>query len=817
MAWCQNQNNNLEEVFNYYTAFVNIASECLVVIENIGNCDCNGTNPCNEDVLLCELYDYLQNLIETCFSPLSVNGVYDYCDELECFYSFIKKIRVFDEEHPEYQILQGNILSLHDSYIQHYIQLKDWCANNNSDLIEVFQYYSSFVEIATSLANTVGDIGHCNCGEVQPCQKDPILCDLYTQLLGLFNNCFITLTANEEYLYCQELNCFSEFINLIKIFNEQYSEYALVANHLHDEYEQYNQQYGQLISWCSNPVTDASIVIDFYESFVANASNILSIIKDLGNCDCIEASGLSCTTSFQQVCWKTVQHYEYSQTIPSQAAVEEDTQAMIAGINTTAQPIWRPNTKYYIKFSLKDEVDNGQRPSGIFDYYYGFRTVGPVGHFHKYPNAYPIPDTVIIDGVSIKQSEVEFPLTSLRKYIDYNRSYPNADGNIILAKPLFYGNEQCKIDIYFEKPFAYHMLKTWQSYNGLPELKGAMHIAIKDPVSNTIIPYPLPQDWELNEYVPETILNGDNGWVSDEIPRYPVNIQLLIDYVNSVNANPNSIQCSINLGDLIKPASYIYSVTLTNLKPRKLYTALVYNAFDENGDGLFENQLDENNGIVYEESQKVHEFVFQTSRYQTFRDQVESYLLKEFDENNNLINEKQAVYEQRLALNLNQIENALALVSGGNTPETLAMETRFYHPFDRVIEGVFGIKPIDPAVTTDFIRIVDQNTGKLVALIIRNPEPFNNPRIPLNEIIDTVYVHLKLSEYPDTDYKVLYSKDYSQMIVMHVSKEIVRTSLRILFKYKVWDGSNYIVPDESSIPNDEKIYTIKKVIQIKQN
>lgn len=39
--------------------------------------------------------------------------------------------------------------------------------------------------------------------------------------------------------------------------------------------------------------------------------------------------------------------------IPSQAAIEEDYAAMVDGINKVAAPIWRPNTKYLVEFSVK--------------------------------------------------------------------------------------------------------------------------------------------------------------------------------------------------------------------------------------------------------------------------------------------------------------------------------------------------------------------------------------------------------------------------------------------------------------------------------
>lgn len=640
------------------------------------------------------------------------------------------------------------------------------------------------------LIGKLDDLKALGCNQGSPCQLDERLCELYAYLMNIYNDCFLTYPIKDIYNYCSKKDCFDNFIKAIQDFDTLFPQYHLISDHIAQQVNTYISQLSQLSEMCSSNNPDSSAALALYNSFVSNTLAMITVIGDLGNCNCTGAPVLNCTTSIQSVCWITLEEYEFNQTIPSQSAVQEDTNLMISGINTTAQPVWRPNTKYYIKFRLKDEVDNGLRTPGIFDYYYGFKTVGPVGHFHKYtgPGAYTIPA-----GSSIN----EYPLTSLAKYIDYNRSYPNADGSLLLAKPLFYGNEQCKIDLFFAKTFAYHLLNTWGAYNGLPEIKGAMHLAIKDPISDVIIPYPLPSDWS-SDSVPETVGNGENGisWVNDEDPLIPNNIQILMNYVDLVNANSDAVECDINIGQPIKPASYTYSVSLSNLKPRKLYTALVYNAFDANGDQVIANHIDNMGNITYEESQKVHEFVFQTSRYANFREQVESFILKEYDDNGVVINQKQAVFDLPLDLTNQQVINAFALVSGGSNAETEAMKIQFYHDFDRIIEGVFGLKPIDPPTTTDFIKIKNNTSGDVVALIVRNPEPFNNPRMPFGIIQDTIQV--MTGSNVNTDYKVLFSKDYSQVIIMH-SSLVINSNIKLRFKYKVWNGSQYVIPNINPI------------------
>lgn len=470
----------------------------------------------------------------------------------------------------------------------------------------------------------------------------------------------------------------------------------------------------------------------------------------------------NCATSLQQICWLTVAQHEYNMTIPGQAAIAQDQQDMVAAMQKTAQPIWRPNTKYYVHFRLKDTVDNGSSQAGIYDYYYGFKTVGPLGHYHNNP---------LVNYVAPGSSPDQYPLTSLRQYIDYNRSYPNADGNLLQAKPLFYGNSQCKISIFFASAFAYHMLQKWYGYNGMPELTGDIHIAIKDPVSDVIIPYPLPSNW-TSETVP---LPADGVvWTGDNDPRIPLNIRVLNNMINYINSHSNAIQCTLTIGQPIKPAAYTYGVALTNLAPRKLYTAIVYNAFETASDNVIK-------------SEQVHQFVFQTSRYASFEEQVNSYVLKD-----DAANEKQAVFKIPLTVTTANITTAWNVIAGVNDPLSTALQTKYADLFDRVTEGILGFKPTDPPVTTEFNLLKDSATNDTIGILVRNPEPFNIPKIPLQEIIETLGV-LNQAGQIDTDYKVLFSKDYSQALVMHSSKKIVASGLVFRFKYKIWDGSTYAV------------------------
>ncbi|AYN00619.1 hypothetical protein EAG08_10100 [Chryseobacterium sp. 3008163] len=625
----------------------------------------------------------------------------------------------------------------------------------------------------------------CGCdSSLPPCHKDDLLCQFLSNITYDLNNC---LSANPTGTLYNNWKCFDILINQLVDFDRQNPQYELLNGHTY---------IGAYINKLKELYTNDGTL---YEALQI-VQIIFETMYELGDCGCNGDDTITnCFTLLQQVSWITANDYEYQQTIPGQDAVQQDTQNMIAAINNVVQPVWRPNSVYCLNLKLKDEV-NDSTPT-VYDYYYAFKTAGPIGHFEKRREDYidfrRDQDGQIIQPPKKKNPE-EYPITSLKSYIDMKRSYPNANGDLLMAKPIFYGNKQCKIKLFFTKPYVYNMLKAWEAVPGsnLKKIDGAMNIVIKDPVTDVIVPYPLPIDWTEHETVP-----GQTGitWGEDNAPALPLGIQQMINFVNQANQNSGSMQCTIHLGEPIAPKAYSYSVDLTNLKPEKLYTAIVYNAFDENEDGTLAPQT-VGRSIIYEENQKVHEFVFKTSRYINFEEQVNSYQLKEYDDNNVLINQRNAVYSINVNLKQQQLDDAYTLVSKGTENNYLkGLVNTYSEVFDRAFEGVLGIQPLNPPTNTEFVKIVNNNQD-VIALLVRNPEPFNDPKIPLSEM-DECFKILSGSGNVNDDFDILYSKDYSQMLVMHKSKKIANKNIRFRFIYKNWDGAAYT--EESTVTTSE--------------
>lgn len=475
-----------------------------------------------------------------------------------------------------------------------------------------------------------------------------------------------------------------------------------------------------------------------------------------------------CYTLLHEVCWLNVEDYEFNLNIPQQDAIQQDYQSARDAITKVIAPVWRPNTKYYVHFKLKDSVDNGNS-EGVFDYYFGFRTAGPVGHFHRdegstYGDIEGENNSIIEDSIL---NPDKYLLTSLRGYIDYNRSYPNADGNLLRAKPLFYGRGE--LAIFFTNPATYHMFTNWPAYKGMPALDAELKFFVKDPVTNEIIVNPIPPDVDVTT-IPETI----ETWSVDNEPLMPTHIQTLNNFVKEQLSNPD-LNCVLDGGELIKPASKFMTVTFkNNLKPLKMYNALVNNVF---------------NGVTRE----VHNYVFQTSRYLNFEEQVNSYKLKDI---NGKI--RDAVFTIEVNTTQESIQSAYNSIAGIEDANSKNLELQYLDIFDRVTEGLLKFKPIDPPETTEFNLLKDINTKKIIGVLIRNPEPFNDPKIPLSEVENSIAI-LNTDGSVNEDYKGLYSKDLSQILFMKNTLEVSESSLDINFKYLKWNGNNYQIDSEVKV------------------
>lgn len=449
-----------------------------------------------------------------------------------------------------------------------------------------------------------------------------------------------------------------------------------------------------------------------------------------------------CRTCLHQVCYVTIADQQLQLQIPSQDAIQEDYSSMVDSVEKMLAPVWRPNTKYYGRVKLADKV-NGNSPV-VRDYYFGFRTAGPLGYWHEDPDANYIQDQA--DDLA------QYALTNLKAYIDYDKSYPNPDGNLINAKPLFYKDP--RILLFYNQRYTYHHFGNWPAYNGLPALSGKLEIVVKDPVEDITIPNPPPPHIVTTEIPQATVT-----WPQDQSVHIPEDLQVLMNMSEHES-------CLLQGGLMIKPASVHTEVIPQYLKPLKLYNAIVNNLFEG-------------------EKREVHKFVFQTSRYGDFEEQVLSYQLQDDDGNH-----RSAVFADAFGLDSAAVQLGYDIINGTSSPSNLALATDFPEPFERVLRGAWELPHLPAPISTEFNIIQQESSGNTIAILIRNPEPFNDPKMPESVLQRSLAVIGNGS--PDPSFRYLHSKDRSQILVMNNSKNITNPQIRFRFKYLEWDGDAYI-------------------------
>ncbi|MCL2329338.1 MAG: hypothetical protein FWC39_12605, partial [Bacteroidetes bacterium] len=485
--------------------------------------------------------------------------------------------------------------------------------------------------------------------------------------------------------------------------------------------------------------------------------------------------GDDCTV-LHEIEWQSLREWQLNSNSPKQDAVAKSYKDSVQAIEHSLSPIWRPNTTFRVCITAKDEVKNrvgyetvDKKNAKEFKYYFGFKTGGPVGYFHKDYNATKTKeiDKYCPDG---ETNLLKYRLTTLRDYIDYERSYPNASGNLLQAKPLYY--ENTKLNLFYVHSYVYHLLNDWKKLGKLPAITGTLEVVVKDPLEDFEIPNPPPPDIET-QYMPQSIV----GWQPDTTPRVSKGVRITDILRNPELYNPDFIdiygnRCWKAGAFPIKPASLKTVVTLNFLRPQTLYTALFYNVFGK-------------------ERREVHRYVFQTSRYASMQEQFDSYV--QTDAYGNV---GRALYTIDVSLDGVKLQRLNTLLQTGKTGNSV-IDSRFSNAFDSLIEGVLELGPQQPAETTEvsIVRNTHPTTGvvTILGLIVRSPEPMINPALP--QEIKNLYCKPFQIDFPRNrtqSYAFAHSKDCSQFFVTHATEnQLTSSELRLTFTSYAWDGKAY--------------------------
>jgi hypothetical protein len=449
-----------------------------------------------------------------------------------------------------------------------------------------------------------------------------------------------------------------------------------------------------------------------------------------------------CQSFVFSVCWLPLQDQKFNATIPSFTSLMASNVAMAAAINEIVRPIWRPETDFAVTIRSVDKVtvsETGHSQATAQYLHVGFSTRGPPGEFHLHRAEY--------SQLASKDRANEYRLKSLQPYVDFARSYPNADGEILGAKPLFY--REPKLRLFYLKPYVYTMYGgQFDPYNGAGAVSSRLEISIFDPIN----PQPTgPAD-------PGYVGPVTHSFAANDVGQADPDVALL-----SAMATQGAPCTGIGV---LKPFGMGSEITVDELKPLKLYLA-VFKAIYQGG--------------AYEALR----YNFQTSRYGDHAEQVNSYQLK--DRDGQFL--RNAVFDD-VAVTLDSVRSAqLAALIGGTYPPGDLLEQEYADPFDRLIDGILRIGPLDPPTGTEFTAVRDSASNRVIGVLVRNPEPFNDPKIPLGDVGATLLMSQQAT--PASAFKVFHARDRARAFVADPGLNLGLHDLTFTFTYLVWDGAAY--------------------------
>lgn len=479
-----------------------------------------------------------------------------------------------------------------------------------------------------------------------------------------------------------------------------------------------------------------------------------------------------CSAGLYELCYLSLEDYLLNETIPDTQEQLDANQAMFDTINKTLQPVWRPNTTYAIRLKTEDRMfREGQSSTGGLQAnadIYGFRTAGPVGHFHSYPRlesgTIKRHDRDDYSALDQKGRQDEFRLSSLKSYIDYDKSYPNADGSLVNAKPLFYENAQLRL--FYLYNYVYQFYNDWVDHEHQPAkiAESSLEIRVIDPAPVANPPVQTPGSFEAN-MIPHTLATGVP-------PALIHSVNNDIALLNNLLVGGSSCAEEVPLIPID-----ISSAKEVDLKPLKLYTAQFVAHYNARINGGF---------ATTPFSSVVHAYVFQTSRYANFSEQVNSYIL--LKENNVAV--KKAIYPLELPV-VPSYALAAQVINDTLTPAQDVLKQQYANVFDRLVQGVFALdaNALQTAATTEFNLL--HSEGQLRGILIRNPEPFNNPKLPQDQTTLEVRTFNGTAFANPELFSILHSPDRSSIFITPSDMSFgmdETASLQFTFTYKTYNG-----------------------------
>lgn len=436
----------------------------------------------------------------------------------------------------------------------------------------------------------------------------------------------------------------------------------------------------------------------------------------------------------------------------------DEAELLSNNLNKTIQPVWRPDTTYAIVVKTRDVIEGNTGAAVQKNHIYGFKTVGPIGHFQN--------KNAIYKALAAQDKSATFKLADLKYYIDYERSFPDAQSRYDLSKPVFC--QDPKVSLLFVKPYLNAMFSDWDGYLGLPIVKSTLQMQLLDPYGAILSPELI---WEQ---LPEEEITDANFMKlpPDQQVLYLMNRAALED---SCNVNP------VDIKKRKKQGTYHFP----NLEPNRLYTALFTAVYQPMGEA--------------EQKAEIHRFNFKTSRFSTFAEQAGSYVL-----NNTPGSEKYAVYPLKVSFSQTEIDGAIKDLLDDNSENDAAEVIRYAAKYDRLVYGGLAIKNLESIETTVIHPLINtdpvDSSKRLLGILVRNPEPFNNPKLPAASLNNTVGLSLTTEGQgvlaPET-FIYIHAQDTSAVFISNAGLNLPVGDTQLHFKYKIFNGNDYETDSEN--------------------
>ena len=437
----------------------------------------------------------------------------------------------------------------------------------------------------------------------------------------------------------------------------------------------------------------------------------------------------------------------------TQNQVISDLQILNNNLNKTIQPVWRPDTTFAVAVKTKDVVDQNERGAVEQTQIFGFRTAGPIGHFQQ--------QSAVYQALAQQDRTAEFKLADLKNYVDYERSFPDAQGRYDLSKPVFYHNPE--ISLFFLQPYINAMYANWDSYNGLPAVQSSLEVQLLDLSGGVLSPQLV---WAQ---LPEVSIDKTNY---KSLPPDQQILFLMGEAASEDSCNPSPLY--------VKRRTKQGSYQFPDLSANKLYTAVFNAVYQRTGQGI--------------QKTEVHRFSLKSSRFANFQEQVSSFILTPVTGPG-----QYALYVIPVSFSTDVINNTLKPLLDDNTANDPAAVLSYAVKFDRLVFGGLQLKNLRTAENTIVSLIVNSNPAngndkKLLGILITNPEPFNDPKLPSDLLADTVKLTLTRADNtvvnPD-QFIYIHSRDTSAVFITNTVMDIPSGNMQLSFRYKIFNGTDY--------------------------